>query len=34
MIENLPEEVDDANGFLAGYVGEKILLGEVSKPGT
>ena len=28
MIENLPEEVDDANGFLAGYVGEKILLGE------
>jgi hypothetical protein len=29
MIGNLPDE--DANGFLAGYVGEKILLGE-SKP--
>ena len=28
MIESLPEEVEDANGFLAGYVGEKILLGE------
>jgi hypothetical protein len=28
MIENLPEEMDDVNGFLAGYVGEKILLGE------
>jgi hypothetical protein len=26
MIENVPEA--DANGFLAGYVGEKILLGE------
>lgn len=26
MIENVPE--DDVNGFLAGYVGEKILLGE------
>ena len=26
MIENVPEE--DVNGFLAGYVGEKILLGE------
>jgi hypothetical protein len=26
MIENVPE--DDINGFLAGYVGEKILLGE------
>jgi hypothetical protein len=29
MIGSLPDE--DANGFLAGYVGEKILLGE-SKP--
>jgi hypothetical protein len=29
MIENVPDE--DVNGFLAGYVGEKILLGE-SKP--
>jgi hypothetical protein len=29
MIGNVPDE--DANGFLAGYVGEKILLGE-SKP--
>ncbi|MBM3543058.1 MAG: hypothetical protein FJX44_00905 [Alphaproteobacteria bacterium] len=26
MIANVPE--DDVNGFLAGYVGEKILLGE------
>jgi hypothetical protein len=26
MIENVPDE--DVNGFLAGYVGEKILLGE------
>lgn len=26
MIENVPQ--DDVNGFLAGYVGEKILLGE------
>ena len=26
MIENIPE--DDINGFLAGYVGEKTLLGE------
>jgi hypothetical protein len=26
MIENVPDE--EANGFLAGYVGEKILLGE------
>ena len=26
MIENVPSE--DVNGFLAGYVGEKILLGE------
>ena len=26
MIETVPE--DDINGFLAGYVGEKILLGE------
>ncbi len=26
MIGNVPE--DDVNGFLAGYVGEKILLGE------
>jgi hypothetical protein len=29
MIENVPDE--DVNGFLAGYVGEKALLGE-SKP--
>jgi hypothetical protein len=29
MIENVPDE--EVNGFLAGYVGEKILLGE-SKP--
>ncbi len=29
MIENVPDE--DVNGFLAGYVGEKVLLGE-SKP--
>jgi len=29
MIENLPDQ--DVNGFLAGYVSEKILLGE-SKP--
>ncbi|MGE3530115.1 MAG: hypothetical protein AB7G54_11865 [Methyloceanibacter sp.] len=28
MIENVPEEGNDVNGFLAGYVGEKILLGE------
>jgi hypothetical protein len=28
MIGNLPQEADDANGFLAGYVGEKILLGD------
>lgn len=28
MIENVPEEGSDVNGFLAGYVGEKILLGE------
>jgi hypothetical protein len=26
MIENVPE--DDTNGFLAGYVAQKILLGE------
>ncbi|HWM32288.1 MAG TPA: hypothetical protein VNO69_11400 [Methyloceanibacter sp.] len=26
MIGNVPE--DDSNGFLAGYVGEKIRLGE------
>jgi hypothetical protein len=26
MISNVPDE--DVNGFLAGYVGEKILLGE------
>ena len=29
IIENVPDE--EVNGFLAGYVGEKILLGE-SKP--
>lgn len=28
MIGNVPEEGNDVNGFLAGYVGEKILLGE------
>jgi hypothetical protein len=28
MIGNVPEEGSDVNGFLAGYVGEKILLGE------
>ena len=28
MIENVPEQGSDVNGFLAGYVGEKILLGE------
>jgi hypothetical protein len=28
MIGNVPEERNDVNGFLAGYVGEKILLGE------
>jgi hypothetical protein len=28
MIENVPEEGSDVNGFLAGYVGEKIPLGE------
>ena len=28
MIENVPEEGSDVNGFLAGYVGEKSLLGE------
>jgi hypothetical protein len=28
MIANVPEEEDDVNGFLAGYVGEKILLGD------
>ena len=28
MIANVPEEDDDVNGFLAGYVGEKILLGD------
>lgn len=28
MIANVPDEEADANGFLAGYVGEKILLGE------
>ncbi len=28
MISEVPEEQSDANGFLAGYVGEKSLLGE------
>ena len=28
MIGNLPRDGDDVNGFLAGYVGEKILLGD------
>jgi hypothetical protein len=28
MIGNIPEDGSDVNGFLAGYVGEKILLGE------
>jgi hypothetical protein len=28
MIGDAPEEEEDANGFLAGYVGEKSLLGE------
>ncbi len=28
MISEVPEEESDANGFLAGYVGEKSLLGE------
>jgi hypothetical protein len=28
MIANVPDEEAEANGFLAGYVGEKILLGE------
>jgi hypothetical protein len=32
MIANVPDE--DVNRFLAGYVGEKILLGEGSRPGT
>jgi uncharacterized protein YggU (UPF0235/DUF167 family) len=27
MVESVPEQ-GDANGFLAGYVAEKILLGE------
>jgi hypothetical protein len=34
MIENVPEEGSDVNGFLAGYVGEKILLGEGKQDGT
>jgi hypothetical protein len=28
MIGDAPEEEADANGYLAGYVGEKSLLGE------
>ena len=28
MVGNLPENGDDVNGFLAGYVGEKAVLGE------
>ena len=28
MIGDAPEEEGDANGYLAGYVGEKSLLGE------
>lgn len=28
MIQGVPEEGNDINGFLAGYVGEKILLGD------
>lgn len=31
MIGNLAENGDDVNGFLAGYVGEKSLLGEVNQ---
>ena len=34
MIENVPEEGSDVNGFLAGYVGEKIPLGEGKQDGT
>ena len=31
MITEVPDE--EVNGFLAGYVGEKILLGEANRPG-